>query len=177
MNIDKLSSNREFQVRIELANTGDVRVYRRATALLALHEGLSPSQVANLLGVSRQTVYNWISVYARAGGGLKLVDSPRSGRPSLWTGEMQSFLQKTIIQSPGQFGYVAAHWTAKTLQAHLASVRQTRISKEALRRYLRILGYAWKDGRYVHDQMQQQVQMRFRNHVAQAGAVDASSVK
>ncbi len=146
--IDKLSSDKEMQVRGALANTEDLRVYRRATALLALHEGLSPRQVASLLGITRQTVYNWITLYG-GGGEVKLTDSPRPGRPSLWDEEMQKFLSETIAQSPAHFGYGASDWTAKTLQSHLASAREIRVSTEAMRRYLRFLGYEWQNGRYV----------------------------
>jgi transposase len=149
VNVISLSSNQKLQLHLELTNTGDLRVYRRATALLALHDGLPPRQVANLLGISRQTVYNWISNYGREVKNLNLADSPRCGRPSLWTEDLQSFIRQTIAQSPAQFGYETAHWTARTLQARVASSRGTQISKEALRQYLRGLNYEWKNGRYV----------------------------
>jgi transposase len=149
VNTLNLSSQQALQLRSELTTTGDLRVYRRAAALLALHEGLSPRQAANLLGISRQTIYNWIGAYARAEGSLDLADSPRSGRPSLWTRELRGFIHETITLSPGQFGYPSHHWTAGILQAHLASVRNTRISKEGLRRYLRTVGYRRKTGRSV----------------------------
>ena len=142
-----LSSHQKAQLRIELTQTADLRIYRRATALLALDGGLSPRQVANFLGITRQTVYNWMAAYAQEGDQLDLADSPRSGRPSLWTEDLQRFVRETLSQSPGKFGYNSQHWTATALQTHLASARETRISKEALRRYLRILGYEWKNGR------------------------------
>jgi len=146
-----LSNDQKSRLRLELTNTANLRVYRRATALLALHEGLPPGQVANLLGISRQTLYNWIITYGGAGENFELADSPRSGRPTLWTEDLRRFVQETISQSPSQLGYEVAHWTAKALQTHLATSRKTHVSKEALRRYLRILGYVWKNGRYVPD--------------------------
>jgi transposase len=145
----RLSSDQELQLRIEATNTNDLRVYRRATALLALHDGVLPRQVASVLGISRQTVYNWIKIYGRPDERIKLADSPRSGRPTVWTEELKMFIHRTMNQSPTEFGHDSLHWTAKTLQSHLASVQETYISKEALRRYLRLLGYKWEKGRYT----------------------------
>jgi transposase len=149
INMISLSSTQKSQLRLELTRTGDWRVYRRATALLALDEGLSPRQVANLFGITRQTVYNWITAYGCEGEDFDLADSPRCGRPTLWTEDLQQFIQQTMCKSPSDFGFGAAHWSAKMLQSHLASARETRVSKEALRRYLRALGYGWVNGRYV----------------------------
>jgi transposase len=145
----QLTNNQKTQLLTEAAKTKDLRVYRRATALLALDEGLPPRQVATVLGISRQTVYNWIRTYGQSGDDIDLEDSPRSGRPRLWIAELEGFIRQTMNQSPRQFGYEAVHWTATTLQSHLNSVRDIRISTEALRQYLRLLGYGWKDGRYV----------------------------
>jgi len=149
LNVVRLNSTQEFQLRCELTSTTDLRVFRRATALLALHEGLVARQVASLLGISRQTVYNWISAYEGVGPDLDLADAPRPGRPSLCTQELQRFIDETMTQSPIQLGYLSNHWTAKLLQTHLASKRQARLSKEALRRYLHVLGYEWDKSHYV----------------------------
>lgn len=151
MNNEKLTRNQVGQIRTVLQKTTDRRVYRRATALLALHEGLPPGQVAKLLGISRQTVYNWIDSYTR-GEELSLADSPRPGRPRLWSGEFQALLLDTVGCAPEKFGYTVTHWTASLLRNHFAATHNVRISAEAIRRNLHLLGYQWRSNRYVSRQ-------------------------
>ena len=57
-----------------------VRLFKRETGLLALNRGDSLEAVANLLGVSNDTVRAWRKRY-QAEGLKGLSDKPRSGRP------------------------------------------------------------------------------------------------
>lgn len=56
------------------------RVYKRATALLALDDQKTFQEVSALLGVSYQVVSTWSKKY-KAEGLTVLQDKPRSGRP------------------------------------------------------------------------------------------------
>lgn len=47
----------------------DVRLHNRLSALLWLNQGRSREDVAQLLGVCRRTVRNWVELYQ--GGGLE----------------------------------------------------------------------------------------------------------
>ena len=57
-----------------------VKTYRRATALLALHQGQSYSAVARHLRVRYATVSDWAKAF-NANGFEMLTDKARSGRP------------------------------------------------------------------------------------------------
>jgi len=57
-----------------------VRLFKRATGLLALNRGETLETVATLLGVSNDTVRAWRNRY-QAEGLKGLSDKPRSGRP------------------------------------------------------------------------------------------------
>ena|SRR5688572_11599247 len=57
-----------------------VRLFKRATGLLALNRGETLETVATLLGVSNDTVRAWRNRY-QAEGFKGLSDKPRSGRP------------------------------------------------------------------------------------------------
>jgi putative transposase len=57
-----------------------VRLFKRATGLLALNRGETLERVATLLGVSNDTVRAWRNRY-QAEGLKGLNDKPRSGRP------------------------------------------------------------------------------------------------
>ena len=60
----------------------------RAQAVLWLAEGETMEHVAELLHVSRQTVYNWVDRFAERQGldlHSRFADGPRTGRPPrLW---------------------------------------------------------------------------------------------
>jgi transposase len=149
MKLIQLTAEQEARLQAELRDSGSVQVYRRAAALLAAHQGRSAGQVASLLGVTRQTVYNWLNTYAKDERGFDLADAPRSGRPSVWTKETEQLLQEALSRPPKETGRNEARWTTAGLQELLASSNRIVVSGETLRRRLRRLGYVWKRGRYV----------------------------
>ena len=74
-----------YQLQQQLKHAQDASLYRRTLAILELDQGKPVAEVANALGVTRQTIYNWVESYAAAYDPLALVDAARSGRPSSWT--------------------------------------------------------------------------------------------
>lgn len=91
-----------------------VKTYRRAQALLWLHQGQRYSSVARLLAVSYGTVSKWAAHY-RAGGPDRLVflhDAPRSGRPVRFDGVQQAKLV-ALACTPAPAGY--ARWSVRLL--------------------------------------------------------------
>jgi transposase len=146
VNLHKDQINR---LRAELRHSRSSNVYRRATALLAANQGTSAAKIAALLGVTRQTVYNWITSYVAHGAQVDLRDAPRSGRPSLLNKEIDAFIVGALAFSPDVFGYTARRWSAAVLRTHVGSMLPHEVSEETLRRRLRRIGYFWVDGRYV----------------------------
>src|ERR671923_1241138 len=51
------------RLRRQLSATEDVRLFRRALAVLEFDYGHPAADIARMLGVSRQTVYNWLEAY------------------------------------------------------------------------------------------------------------------
>ena len=145
----KLTEAQQATLQSELRRNPKVQVYRRAAALLAVHQGRSISQVAGLLGVTRQTVYNWVRTYGKTEQPLSLVDAPRSGRPALWNGDLDRLLEETLRTAPSELGRPGAGWSTGLLQERIASCGGGQVSDETLRRRLRRLGYVWKGGRYI----------------------------
>jgi transposase len=136
-------------VRAEL-NAGKTRnVYRRAAALLAAHQGLPVTRIAGLLGVTRQSVYNWITAYGAEQEKLDFEDAPRSGRPRVWTEQLDAFVRNTLNCSPQSRGYTDEQWTARNLRDHLEFSLQKRVSGETVRQRLRCMGYVWRNNRYI----------------------------
>jgi len=97
----------------ELTTCGTIAVktYRRATALLALHEGQSYSAVAATLGVGYATVSNWAEQFRTTGLGL-LPDKPRRGRPLVITGPERANVT-ALACSEAPSGY--SQWSLRLL--------------------------------------------------------------
>ena len=135
----------------QLKRTSDARVYRRTLAILDYDRGESISHIARRLGVTRQSVYNWIAAYAEAAQPESLADDNRSGRPTLWTEDMRAVFQTLLEQTPDRLGYFAVNWTVPLFQDALAEYTDQRPSEDTIRRELDRLGYVWKRSRYVLD--------------------------
>jgi transposase len=96
----------------------DVLEALRLRALHGCELGLTESQVADLLGVARETVCRWWTAYAQ--GGLDALPQPRTGRP-LGSGRALSDEQALHIQrllrthSPEELGIAAPLWTRRAV--------------------------------------------------------------
>jgi transposase len=87
---------------------------RRARVLLLAADGVANTEIAAVVGVSRQTVLTLRSGYAKRGLDV-LVDMPRSGRPS--TVDEAAVVVTTLNPPPDELG--VTHWSARLLSAHL----------------------------------------------------------
>lgn len=71
----------EVEAAIRPATT-EVRVAKRAEALLLMAEGVGSGDIAMLLGIHVRTLFKWKKRFAGASNPVsKLTDAPRSGRP------------------------------------------------------------------------------------------------
>ena len=77
------------QLEDQLSQTDDVGLYRRTLALLLWARGTSVSEIASLVQVRRQSVYNWLATYTTSSDPTRLRDAARSGRPPRWTGQTE----------------------------------------------------------------------------------------
>jgi len=143
-----LTSWQKHRLRELVHNPRDARLYRRALALKQLGEGRPVTHVAQMLGIRRQTLYNWVEAFELHGiGGLR--DRPGRGRKSSWTEDLEGRLNAALEKSPEAFGYLPTEWTVPLLQEHLAQEGGPKLSDRTLRRELRRLSYVWKRPRYV----------------------------
>ncbi|WP_435610493.1 IS630 family transposase [Streptomyces sp. C10-9-1] len=97
----------------------------RARIVLACAEGRPNAQVAQELGISRETVRKWRSRFAadRLEG---LVDAPRSGAPRRITDEqVESLVALTLDQAPP---WGDSHWSTRSM-AQAAGMSQSAVSR------------------------------------------------
>lgn len=146
-----LTSWQRRRLRRQLRQARDARVYRRTLALLQVDRGLPPSQVAEELLVSRQSIYNWVQEYAQSPDPAALADRGRPGRPGYRDSGLREELRRLMGQSPDRFGYLATGWNVPMLLEELGRGAGLCPSDDTLRRELGRLGYVWKRGRYALD--------------------------
>ena len=91
--------------------TTTVKAYRRAIALLALHQGHSYAAVGRRLGVRYDTVAGWAKQFTARGLAM-LQDRPRSGRPLALTGPERAALT-ALACSPAPDG--RSPWSLRLL--------------------------------------------------------------
>lgn len=145
----KLTAKQKRKLQRSLGQVRDAREYRRLFALLEVARGGRVGEVARKLGVTRQSVHNWLGRYRGGGRLVGLRDARRTGRPSLWTGRLDKALRKALAQPPNRCGYQAGNWTVELLQHYLEDQTGVCPSDSSLRRKLDASGYVWKRTRYV----------------------------
>ena len=94
---------------------------RRRTALSLLVEGISQSEVARRVGVSRQAVSTWVT--AKREGGVKALAS--KGKPGRKTAPTPAELKKVeaaLLKGPVKNGYRNDLWTLRRVAEIIARV-------------------------------------------------------
>jgi transposase len=123
----------------------------RAQAPLWIADGSDVGEVAELLHVSRQTIYNWRSRFQeRAELDLRagLLDAPRLGRPRAAGGTIDDLVAAVIDDDPRKFGYHATVWTAPLLSRYLHDRHGIEVSDRTVGRAIDRLGMSWKRPRH-----------------------------
>ena len=133
----------------QLATAHDTRLYRRTLAVLEFDRGRAAGDIARMLGVTRQSVYNWVGAYSQAHRPAALADEAREGRPPLLGEDDRALLRALLADSPQDLGYPHTGWTVPLLQEVYESGLGRRHSADTFRRALRRMGYVWKRPRYV----------------------------
>ena len=87
-------------------------VRQRAMGLRWLQEGKSPKEVAEFLGVSQPTVYDWHRGWQREGV-EGLANRLKSGRPANATDRYVAQLEEAVEQDPQDLGYAFSIWTTE----------------------------------------------------------------
>lgn len=96
-----------------LTKTGliNIREYKRARTLLLLHQGVSDQDVLKQADVSFTTLKRIRKGYLEEGIS-KIKDKPKSGRPSIFTGEQRAKITALACSEPPK-GH--ARWTLRLL--------------------------------------------------------------
>jgi transposase len=152
MAILSLSDTEREALQNALKRERDALVVKRAQALLWLSQGEAAIAVAQRVGVTRQTIYNWVRTFqARAAAALgdRLRDSARSGRPPTKREAVKALIAR-LWEQPSDTTSAPSDVprTAGAIQRYLAK-QQVQVHERTIRRTLRALNYRYKRPRYV----------------------------
>jgi transposase len=121
----------------------------RLRALRGIELGFSETDIAGLLGVSRETVSRWWSAYASAG--LDALPGDRSGRPvgsgRFLSDEQASHIRRLLdsdAKSPEAAGIASALWTRRAVQELIRKEFGIDLAVRTVGEYLRRWGYTCK---------------------------------
>ncbi len=90
------------------SRTSAVRLWERATIILGLAAGRAKQEIANQLGLARQTVLRWEQRFLQQGmAGLN--DAPRSGRPATIGPEKVAHIVHKTMRKPLAIPPTGAH--------------------------------------------------------------------
>jgi transposase len=124
-----------------------VRQWRRYRAIQLLAEHQTPQQVADVLGCSLASVYNWAAAWQQ-GRRAALQEAIHAGRSRMLDHTALLLLEQWLAADPQELGEQATGWTVPLLQTHLAQAGYI-INQRTLRRALHRLGWQWKRPKYV----------------------------
>src|SRR5918997_1782263 len=105
-----LTSWQRRRLRRQLTETLDARLFRRTLAVLEYDQGRSAADLARMLGVTRQSVYNWVAAYTVAHDPTALHDEPGRGRPPLLDESDDRLLDALLALSPQDLGAPHVSW-------------------------------------------------------------------
>ena len=112
----------------------------RTRGIKAVQNGESPEVVANVLGINRTTIYDWLSLY-RGGGWDALKAGKRGGRKPKLNGKMLKWIYTTVTMGdPLQFKFAFALWTRQMIASLIEKKFGIKLSKTSVGRLLDQLG-------------------------------------
>ena len=115
----------------------------KIAAFLLILEGQRPEWIAQVLGVTRQSLNLWIHRINEQGLiSLRRMEKP--GRPTRLTQEMCQELQQQLEKSPVEYGLRRTRWDGPTLKVHLKRHFGIRLKVRQVQYWMHRLGYGRK---------------------------------
>jgi len=152
MQIRLTLNNRTRQALLERLHqayqSGNLRLIRRIHCSLYLADGKTVVEVARLLNVGEQTVYDYVQAFLLLG--LHSLNYKRpSGRPSRLTKTQRHELGKLIDAGPEKAGYDEGCWTAVLVQDLIAKRFGVVYHPQYVAELLKHRGFSYQKGHLV----------------------------
>jgi transposase len=119
----------------------DEAIKRRIRGGRMLQSGKTPREVADSIGVSRQTAYSWKHLLEQ-GGMEALRNLNRGGRPARWDEQDKAWLIQALLEGPTAHGFGTELWTIKRVRRLIERQFGIRFSAVHVWRILGGLGFS-----------------------------------
>ena len=114
---------------------------KRVRAGRLLRAGKRPAEVAEAVGVARQTVYTWKALLDEGGiNALRAV--PERGRPAQLDAAQLARVRTILLQSPTEHGFGTELWTLKRVGSVIERLYGVRFGQTQVWRILGSLGFS-----------------------------------
>jgi transposase len=133
----------------------------KVAALLLILEGQRPGWVAEVLGLTRQSLNVWMHKVNKEGL-ISLKSKTRPGRPGHLTAQIRQILDEQLDKSPLELGLNRARWDGPTLVVHLKRNFGIKLKVRQAQYWMHQLGYRLKRGSYSYLQARSEDAERFR---------------
>jgi transposase len=147
------------RVRQTARDSKDASQVRRLLALAAIYDGATRAVAAEIGGVTRQIIRDWVLRF-NAHGPQGLVDRKAPGQPPLLNQRHRAALAAAIDSGPIPAVHGVVRWRIIDLCQWLWDKFRVAVSEQTLGRVLRAMGY-------------RKLSARPRHHAQAAGAIEA----
>ncbi len=150
----ELGFNRYDQHRLKQAlnRVSDKRTFQRLQAVWLGAQGRAITEVAQIVDVTRQAIYQWVKHYLAEHQVESLYERARSGRPRVAKPVTAERVLRELQRNPLRLGYNTTVWTVALLATHLTKRYDCQINPHTLRRRMQQIGLQCKRPRYVYSE-------------------------
>lgn len=141
--------------------SGSLKLVKRLHALLALAEGQSIRDVADMLALGEQTVRDYRNQFLFKGMASLVYKSPR-GRPSKLTKTQRQQLAEWLKATPPDSGYTAGCWNTPMIQDLIWRQFGVEYHPHYLCTLLKNMGFSYQKARFVSDHLNEAKRLEWR---------------
>jgi transposase len=141
--------------------SGSLKLVKRIHALLALAQGQSVSEVADMMSLGEQTVRDYRNQFLLKGM-ASLVYKSSPGRPSKLTKTQRQQLAEWIKASPQDSGYTSGCWNTPMIQDLIWRQFGVLYNPHYLSTLLKNMGFSYQKARFVSDHLNEAKRLEWR---------------
>jgi len=145
----------------EVYASGSLKLVKRIHALLALAQGQSVSEVADMMSLGEQTVRDYRNQFLLKGM-ASLVYKSSPGRPSKLTKTQRQQLAEWIKASPQDSGYTSGCWNTPMIQDLIWRQFGVLYNPHYLSTLLKNMGFSYQKARFVSDHLNEAKRLEWR---------------
>ena len=126
------------ELRPQAAGCGDGRMACRMLAIAHVLDGLSRAKAAQLCGMDRQTLRDWVHRY-NADGLVGLSNRTSPGRPAALDPDQMARLRTLVLEGPDQAKHGVVRWRCSDLRGVIVTEFEVELHERTVGKLLRRL--------------------------------------